>query len=105
VQSAVARPYSGYYRSIDCKVAALVESIATNHGFSDGNKRTAIILMQLLLTKSGYELTPLAQYQDLETAVENLVLDVVTHRKNFEASRVWLAERIRKSQKPWKFGR
>jgi death-on-curing protein len=44
IESALARPYSGYHRLIASKAAALVESFAKNHGFADGNKRTTVIL-------------------------------------------------------------
>ena len=30
--------------------------MVTNHGFSDGNKRTALYLVELLIQRSGYEL-------------------------------------------------
>jgi prophage maintenance system killer protein len=43
VESAIARPYNGHYQPIARKAAALLQSISTNHGFADGNKRTAII--------------------------------------------------------------
>jgi death-on-curing protein len=56
VESAIARPYSGYHPRIWQKAAALVESMAGNHGFVDGNKRTTLILLYTLLSKSGYEL-------------------------------------------------
>ncbi len=29
--------------------------MVTNHGFSDGNKRTALYLVELLAVRSGYE--------------------------------------------------
>ncbi|MBM3541298.1 MAG: type II toxin-antitoxin system death-on-curing family toxin, partial [Alphaproteobacteria bacterium] len=59
VESAIGRPYSGFYRSLPAKAAALIQSMATNHGFADGNKRTTVILLDTLLTKSGYRLRPL----------------------------------------------
>jgi len=52
LESALARPYSGYYRSIERKGAALLESLAKNHGFVDGNKRTAILMLSLLVINS-----------------------------------------------------
>ena len=79
VESAIARPYTGYYRRIETKLAALVESVATNHGFADGNKRTAIILMHTLLTKSGYQLVPIQGDGSLQVAAEKMVLSVVNH--------------------------
>ena len=68
IQSAIARPYHGYHPRIHQKAAALVHGLVTNHGFVDGNKRTAVYLMELLAVRSGYRL-----------AEEDLVLaDTVT---------------------------
>ena len=53
VASAVARPYSGYHRRIERKAAALVHSLVLNHGFLDGNKRTAVFMLCILLWNSG----------------------------------------------------
>lgn len=55
IQSAIARPYSGHHRSISRKAAALSESLVKNHGFVDGNKRTALLSLFVLLDRSGYE--------------------------------------------------
>ena len=33
----------------------LVHGIVSNHGFADGNKRTALYLLELLVQRSGYE--------------------------------------------------
>src|ERR1035438_5030408 len=38
VEAAVFRPQTGYYNSIEEEAAALMESLANNHGFLDGNK-------------------------------------------------------------------
>ena len=56
LKSAIARPYDGYHRLIHQKAAALVHAIVSNHGFVDGNKRTAVYLVELLVSKSGYRL-------------------------------------------------
>ena len=46
----------------------MVHGIVCNHGFVDGNKRTAVYLVEVLAVRSGYRL-----------AVDDLVLaDVVT---------------------------
>lgn len=58
IQAAIGRPYSGYYRSIWSKSAALTQSLVTNHGFVDGNKRTALIAVHLLLERSGWTFKP-----------------------------------------------
>jgi death-on-curing protein len=60
VQSALARPRNlASYE--DCEdvarlAAAYVYGIARNHGFSDGNKRTALVTADLFLMLNGYEL-------------------------------------------------
>ncbi|WP_082376859.1 type II toxin-antitoxin system death-on-curing family toxin [Ahrensia marina] len=41
LDSAIARPQSGYYSDIQQEAAALWESLSQNHVFVDGNKRTA----------------------------------------------------------------
>jgi death on curing protein len=96
IQSAIGRPYTGYYRSIAGKAAALMQSVATNHGFPDGNKRTSLILTALLLDKSGYRLVPIDAAEDIETAVEGLVLAIVDH-KPFDEIVDWFKARIRKA--------
>lgn len=55
ILAALARPYHGYHHWIWQKVAALSHGIITNHGFVDGNKRTALYLVDLLAEKSGWE--------------------------------------------------
>jgi death on curing protein len=41
LESAVFRPQVGYYGTIAEEAAALMESLANNHPFVDGNKRVA----------------------------------------------------------------
>src|SRR5262249_30792777 len=53
IYSAIGRPYTGYYRHIWSKAAALTHSLVTNHGFTDGNKRTALLTVHLLVERSG----------------------------------------------------
>ena len=53
VESAIGRPYSGYHRPIARKAAALLESLTQNHGFVDGNKRTALLVTLLMIERSG----------------------------------------------------
>lgn len=93
--SAIGRPYTGYYRSIVRKAAALLQSIATNHAFNDGNKRTSILLTDLLLDRSGYRLEPIDASEDLEHVLEDFVVEaVVKGRENTEGIVAWLEPRI-----------
>jgi death-on-curing protein len=93
--SGIGRPYTGYYRSIASKAAALLQSIATNHAFNDGNKRTSIILMDLLLDRSGYRLEPIGTVEDIESALEEFVVErVVKNRASADVIADWLGPRI-----------
>ena len=94
VESAIARPYSGYYRRIERKAAALVQSLATNHGFADGNKRTTVILLYTLLAKSDYELSTLDCDQSLDDAVEKMILDVVNRQISLDELIEWFKKRL-----------
>jgi death on curing protein len=94
VESAIARPYNGYHRQIAEKAAALVQSMAGNHGFADGNKRTTIILTHLLLSKSGYQLIPIGTDGSLDVAMERLVLATVRHELNFGQIVRWFEDRL-----------
>jgi len=94
VQSAIARPYNGYYRGIAWKAAALVESMASNHGFTDGNKRTTLILLHTFLQRSGYKLVAVPGDLSLQEAVENMILDVVNRRMDFGQLIDWLKARV-----------
>jgi death on curing protein len=54
VEAAVFRPQTGYYNSIEEEAAALMESLANNHGFVDGNKRIAFTAADVFLRRNGY---------------------------------------------------
>ena len=98
--SAIGRPYTGYYRSIVHKTAALLQSIATNHAFNDGNKRTSILLTDLLLDRSGYRLEPIDASEDLEHALEDFVVEAVVKGKaNTETIASWLEPRIARKRR------
>jgi death-on-curing protein len=44
LQSALARPQTGYYDTLWQQAAALLQSLGRNHPFVDGNKRVAFAL-------------------------------------------------------------
>src|SRR5579863_5336636 len=54
VEAAVFRPQTGYYNSLEEEAAALMESLANNHGFLDGNKRIAITAADVFLRRNGF---------------------------------------------------
>lgn len=93
IEAAITRPYLGYYRTIEAKAAALAQSVATNHGFIDGNKRTAFILLILLIKRSGYSLVPL-RGEDAGTALEHLILAIVERRMTQQQVIEWFSKRL-----------
>lgn len=54
--SAVFRPQSGYYEDLLHQAAAMMESLANNHPFLDGNKRIAFASVDVFLRLNGYAL-------------------------------------------------
>ncbi|MYC34646.1 MAG: type II toxin-antitoxin system death-on-curing family toxin [Chloroflexi bacterium] len=54
LDSAIMRPQIGYYNVIIEEAAALLESLAMNHPFVDGNKRTAFAATEVFLRINGY---------------------------------------------------
>jgi len=57
LQSALYRPQTGYYADLIEEAAALWESLAQNHPFIDGNKRTAFAATYTFLAINGARLT------------------------------------------------
>jgi death-on-curing protein len=53
LESALARPRSGYYTDIIQEAAALWESLSQNHPFVDGNKRVAVTTTAAFLRVNG----------------------------------------------------
>ncbi len=94
LQSAVARPRATFdgrdlYPDIFSKAAALMASLAKNHAFVDGNKRTAVAATGLLLAVNG---------QRLEAGQKELVrfaLDVALGKLSDEDMGVWLKKNTR----------
>ena len=53
LESALIRPQMGYYDGLIAEAAALMESLAVNHPFTDGNKRTALGATDTFLRLNG----------------------------------------------------
>ncbi|HCZ37185.1 MAG TPA: type II toxin-antitoxin system death-on-curing family toxin [Cytophagales bacterium] len=61
LESAIARPFQTFdgkelYPDPVDKAAAIFESIVSNHPFIDGNKRTAYVLMRLILKRNQLDI-------------------------------------------------
>jgi len=85
--SAVGRPEASFggedaYGSLFEKVAALFESIARNHAFLEGNKRTAVVAAIHMLNWNGYDLD--ASQDDLIDLVLGVVAKTIDVSKSAE---------------------
>jgi death-on-curing protein len=58
LEAALFRPQTGYYEDIVIEAAALLESLAINHPFVDGNKRIAFAAADVFLRINGWRLRP-----------------------------------------------
>ena len=56
LEAALFRPQTGYYADIVAEAAALLESIAVNHPFVDGNKRVAFAAVDVFLRINGWRM-------------------------------------------------
>ncbi|MBD3786791.1 MAG: hypothetical protein IE922_07440 [Sphingomonadales bacterium] len=63
--------------------------MAGNHGFTDGNKRTAWLLVEILIARSGYHL----EISD-EEPIDDLVVAVVSKEIDFDALVEWFQRRL-----------
>jgi death-on-curing protein len=64
LEAALFRPQTGYYADLIEEAAALWESLAQNHPFIDGNKRTAFAATYTFLVINGAQLTVGAEEAD-----------------------------------------
>jgi len=71
LEAAVFRPQTGYYTSLAEEAAALMESLANNHPFVDGNKRVAFDAGHTFLLMNGFtiEADPLETYAFMVDAI------------------------------------
>ena len=90
LDAALHRPSSGYYGSLSEQAAALLQSLANNHAFLDGNKRVAFATMVIFLRLNGFDLSATAD--DAETF---LIGDVIQGRAGIEPISTWIEEHIR----------
>lgn len=72
LEYAVLRPQTGYYTNLIDEAAALMESLANNHAFLDGNKRISFVMTDVLLRLNGHSLqvAPLEAYSFITGAME-----------------------------------
>ncbi|MDA8078434.1 MAG: type II toxin-antitoxin system death-on-curing family toxin [Nitrospiraceae bacterium] len=95
LRSAVARPLATFggkdlYADLFHKAAALMESLARNHPFIDGNKRTAIAAASIFLSINGHVL------ECTQKELERFALSVATGRVSFEPAAAWFQKHSEK---------
>lgn len=54
LEAAIFRPQNGYYDDLIHQAAALMESLAGNHAFLDGNKRITFAVADVFLRINGF---------------------------------------------------
>ena len=89
MESAIARPYQTFdgedlYPTVFEKAAALTESIIINHPFIDGNKRTGLLAMLVILEIGNFKIT--ASNDD----TYNFTIEISTGEIKFEEIVLWL---------------
>lgn len=90
LESALHRPQSGYYEQLSQQAAALLQSLAMNHPFVDGNKRVAFALTAVFLRLNGYRLVVAPK------AAEAFLIDeVIVARAELAALQLWLEQHMR----------
>lgn len=90
LEAALMRPQLGYYEGLLDEAAALMESLANNHPFVDGNKRVAFFVTDTFLRLNGayIETDPDAAYAHFMGLFEHGAF-------RFQELRAWLEEVVR----------
>ena len=88
--SALMRPQLGYYDGLVPEAAALMESLANNHPFVDGNKRGAFFVTDAFLRMNGH-------YIDCDNDEAYAFFRQMFEDSTFRFSELsfWLAEKVR----------
>jgi len=78
LESALYRPQTSYYKDIVAEAAALMESLAINHPFVDGNKRIAFAATDVFLRINGWQLrcAPMQIHQEMLQMLETSTFDL-----------------------------
>jgi death-on-curing protein len=92
LESALARPRSGYYSSLAEQAAALMQSLAMNHHcFIDGNKRVAFALTDVFLRLNGHCLTVKA-----DSVERFLIRSVIEAKAELAVLTDWIGQHVKK---------
>src|SRR5271166_6832743 len=89
LEAALYRPQTGYYADLIEEAAALWESLAQNHPFIDGNKRTAFAATYTFLAINGTNITA-----DAESVYGFITGLYEANDFTFENLLAWLRENV-----------
>ena len=89
LEAAVFRPQTGYYNTVAEEAAALMESLANNHPFRDGNKRAAFAAAHTFLLVNGFDLTV-----DANSAFEFIMRSISSGEFRFAEILKWINEHL-----------
>jgi len=89
LDAALHRPRSGYYASLSEQAAALLQSLANNHAFIDGNKRVAFASMAIFVRLNGFALRATA-----DDAEAFLIDEVIQGRAPLARITTWIEEHL-----------
>lgn len=89
LESALARPRTGYYADLIQEAAGLWESLSQNHPFIDGNKRVAVTVASAFLRVNGYVL----EFDDLE-AYSLIIRLYENNQLRFGELEEWLRQHV-----------
>ena len=96
IESALARPQHVYAYDDKCDLATLAAAyafgLAKNHGYIDGNKRTAFVAAYAFLNANGYDI-----YPESEADVERVMVGVASNKVTEAEVSAWLRSCMRKS--------
>ena len=66
----------------------MVHGIVSNHGFADGNKRTALYLVELLVQRSGYE------FVEDDEVIADTITSVARGETGYDELAAWFRARL-----------
>ena len=90
LESAVLRAQTGYYSGLIEEASALMESLANNHPFIDGNKRVSFVMTDAMLRANGY-------YLDVDPIEAHKLITEAMEKGNFRFPliREWIASIVK----------
>lgn len=89
LESALMRPQMGYYENITEEASSLMESLAMNHPFIDGNKRIAFFATDVFLRMNGFSIDC-----DNQTAYTDFMAMFESSTFDFHHLKDWLSRHI-----------